>query len=65
MINSKRTPQSSFDNIKDYPFKANYFSDLNGYEGLRGHYLDEGNPDSEEIFYVCMVSLLGVTFTEK
>lgn len=50
MINSKRTPQSSFDNIKDYPFKANYFSDLNGYEGLRGHYLDEGNPDSEEIF---------------
>lgn len=45
-----RTPEEQFENLKDYPFKPNYISDLKGYEGIRGHYLDEGNFESEEVF---------------
>ena len=37
-----RTPESAFDNIKDFPFKENYHTTS---DGLRVHYLDEGNPD--------------------
>lgn len=35
-----RTPESRFNNLPDYPFKANY---MEVEEGLRLHYLDEGN----------------------
>ncbi|MGL6261924.1 haloalkane dehalogenase [Vibrio sp. WXL103] len=45
-----RTPDSQFDNLKDYPFKPNYVEELPGYEGIRGHYLDEGDPNSSETF---------------
>lgn len=45
-----RTPEQRFENLKDYPFSPNYVSDLAGYEGIRGHYLDEGNPASDEVF---------------
>lgn len=45
-----RTPEDRFLNLKDYPFGPNYVSDLPGYEGLRAHYLDEGNPESDEVF---------------
>ena len=45
-----RTPDEHFANLKDYPFEPNYITDLKGYEGLRGHYLDEGNPESDEVF---------------
>ena len=37
-----RTPESAFKNIIDYPFKENYHTTS---DGLRVHYLDEGNPD--------------------
>jgi len=37
-----RTPESAFNNIKDFPFKENYHTTS---DGLRVHYLDEGNPD--------------------
>lgn len=50
MIEILRTPDERFENLKDYPFKPNYIDDLEGYEGLRGHYLDEGDPSSDEVF---------------
>ena len=33
-----RTPDSQFENLKDYPFEPNYIE----IQGLRVHYLDEG-----------------------
>lgn len=45
-----RTPDERFANLKDYPFEPNYVTDLEGYEGMRGHYLDEGNPEAYEVF---------------
>ena len=50
MIEILRTPDERFEYLKDYPFKPNYIEDLEGYEGLRGHYLDEGDPASDEVF---------------
>ncbi len=45
-----RTPDNQFENLKSYPFKPNYIEGLDGYEGIRGHYLDEGNAESKEVF---------------
>ena len=45
-----RTPDDRFANVPDYPFEPHYLDDLPGYEGLRGHYLDEGDPDADEVF---------------
>ncbi|ENK2103751.1 haloalkane dehalogenase [Vibrio alginolyticus] len=45
-----RTPESRFENLKDYSFQPNYIEGLKGYEGIRGHYLDEGDSDSDETF---------------
>ncbi|NOU60191.1 haloalkane dehalogenase [Marinifilum caeruleilacunae] len=50
MIEKLRTPDERFTNLPDYNFTPNYIENLKGYEGLRAHYLDEGNPDSEEVF---------------
>ncbi len=35
-----RTPDSAFANLPDYPWPANYVSDLPSLQGLRMHYLD-------------------------
>lgn len=45
-----RTPDGRFSNLPDFPFTPNYISDLDGYAGLRVHYLDEGQGDSEHTF---------------
>ncbi|MFX0001591.1 MAG: haloalkane dehalogenase, partial [Candidatus Hermodarchaeota archaeon] len=50
MIEFLRTPEDRFDDISNFPYKPLYIEDLNGYEGLRMHYIDEGPKDSEEIF---------------
>ncbi|MEM6889629.1 MAG: haloalkane dehalogenase [Pseudomonadota bacterium] len=50
MIDALRTPDDQFSNLSDYPFKPNYVDDLEGYQGLRGHYIDEGDPDADEVF---------------
>ena len=50
MTNALRTPDSRFAQLADYPFAPHYIDNLPGYEGLRGHYLDEGDPSSKEIF---------------
>ena len=49
MINKLRTPDSNFKDLPDYSFAPNYVGNLRGFDGLRGHYLDEGDPDSEEV----------------
>ncbi len=49
-IQSVRTPESNFENLEGYNFSPNYVSDLEGYEGLRVHYLDEGPKDAEHVF---------------
>ena len=50
MIEFLRTPEERFANVSGYNFKPNYLNDLEGYEGLRAHFLDEGNGDSDEVF---------------
>ena len=50
MIHKLRTPDERFQNLPDYPFKPHYIENLKGYEGLRGHYLDEGDKNSKEVF---------------
>ncbi len=45
-----RTPDDRFENLPGYPFRPHYLEDLPSYEGLRGHYLDEGDPDAAEVF---------------
>ncbi len=50
MIESLRTPEERFANLPDYDFHPNYVDDLEGYEGLRVHFLDEGNKGSNETF---------------
>ena len=50
MIQALRTPEHRFKNLPDYDFKPNYIEDLNGYEGLRLHYLDEGDRNAKNTF---------------
>ncbi|MEM7781365.1 MAG: haloalkane dehalogenase [Pseudomonadota bacterium] len=49
-IEALRTPDQRFEVLSDYPFTPHYVDTIPGYEGLRGHYLDEGNPDADEVF---------------
>jgi haloalkane dehalogenase/tRNA(adenine34) deaminase len=37
-----RTPDSRFANLPGFPFSPHYLEDLEGFAGLRMHYLDEG-----------------------
>ncbi|SHG79573.1 haloalkane dehalogenase [Ferrimonas marina] len=50
MIDAVRTPDARFASLPDYPFSPNYFEGQGDYQGLRGHYLDEGPKDAEEVF---------------
>lgn len=50
MLEALRTPDTRFENLPDFQFAPHYVEDLQGFEGLRGHYLDEGDPESREIF---------------
>lgn len=45
-----RTPDERFENLPGYDFAPHYVDSLPGYEGLRGHYLDEGPPDADTVF---------------
>lgn len=38
-----RTPEARFDHLPGYPFAAHYLDDLPSAQGLRLHYLDEGD----------------------
>ena len=50
MAEALRTPDERFLNLPGYPFAPNYVEELEGYENLRMHYLDEGPRDAERIF---------------
>lgn len=45
-----RTPDERFADLPGYPFGAHYLDDLEGYSGLRIHYLDEGPANAEPVF---------------
>lgn len=48
-----RTPVHRFENLLDYPWPANYVSDLPCLQGLCLHYLDLG-PRSSALTYLCL-----------
>lgn len=50
MTKALRTPDERFENLPGFEFQPHYVESLPGYEGLRGHYLDEGDPAAEEVF---------------
>ena len=50
MIDKLRTPDACFEGLPDYPFEPNYLENLAGFDGLRGHYLDEGDPQAQNVF---------------
>lgn len=41
-----RTPEKCFETLPGYPWQPHYVSDLEGLDGLRMHYLDEGPEDA-------------------
>ena len=49
-ISTQRTPDKRFENLPGYAFTPHYIENLPGYEGLRVHYLDEGDADSDNVF---------------
>ncbi len=48
-----RTPDERFDDLPGYPFEPRWLDDLDGFEGLRMHAVDEGPRDAAETF-VCL-----------
>jgi haloalkane dehalogenase len=48
-----RTPDKRFANLPGYAFAPHYVSDLEGYAGLRVHYVDDGPRDAAKTF-VCL-----------
>ncbi|MEO1081204.1 MAG: haloalkane dehalogenase [Pseudomonadota bacterium] len=50
MTESLRTPEERFTELPAYPFAPHYIHDLPGFEGLRVHYLDEGDASADELF---------------
>lgn len=48
-----RTPDERFAGLPDYPWAANYISDLPSLAGLRLHYLDEG-PRDAPLTWLCL-----------
>jgi haloalkane dehalogenase len=49
-IEAKRTPDERFQNLPGYDFEPHYIDDLEDYEGLRMHYVDEGPSDADTTF---------------
>ena len=50
MIDVLRTPEERFAHLPGFPFSPHYVTDLEGYEGLRMHYLDEGPREASQVF---------------
>lgn len=45
-----RTPEERFAELPGFPYEPHYADDLNGYESLQVHYVDEGPKDADETF---------------
>ena len=50
MTRALRTPDERFAGLPGYGFAPHYLDDLDGYQGLRIHYLDEGPRDGQKVF---------------
>lgn len=50
MVDVLRTPEDRFDALPDFPFAPHYTDSLKGFEGLRLHYVDEGDPTADAVF---------------
>jgi pimeloyl-ACP methyl ester carboxylesterase len=50
MVDALRTPDERFYGLPDFPFAPHYIDQLNGFSGLRLHYLDEGSETADETF---------------
>ena len=48
-----RTPDERFAGLPGYPWAPHYVDSLPGFEGLRMHYLDEGDPHAE-VTFLCL-----------
>ena len=53
MFRALRTPESRFADLPCYAFAGHTIDDLQGYDGLRVHYLDEGPADAPRV-YLCL-----------
>jgi pimeloyl-ACP methyl ester carboxylesterase len=51
-IEAKRTPDERFESLPDWPYAPKYIEGLDGYEGLRMHYVDEGPKDG--VTFLCI-----------
>jgi len=51
MASILRTPDERFRDLPDYDFEPNYLDDLEGFDGLRCHYLDLGPQNAEQTFF--------------
>ncbi len=49
-IEAKRTPDTYFESLPDFDYGPNYVEDLQGYESLRIHYVDEGPKEANHVF---------------
>jgi len=45
-----RTPDERFENLPDWSAKPNYIENLDGYDGIRIAYVDEGPKDADRVF---------------
>lgn len=51
-IEAKRTLDERFENLPDWPYAPKYIEGLDGYDGLRMHYVDEGPKDG--VTFLCI-----------
>lgn len=45
-----RTPDERFENLPNWPYASNYVEGLDGYDGIRVAYVDEGPKDADRVF---------------
>jgi tRNA(adenine34) deaminase len=50
MADVLRTPEARFTDLPGYAFAPRYIGDLKGYQGMRLHYLDEGDAAAGKVF---------------
>ena len=51
-LEALRTDDSRFEGLPGWPYQPRYIDDLPGYQGLRMHYVDDGQSDAET--YLCL-----------
>jgi haloalkane dehalogenase len=52
MVDALRTPDDRFAGLPDFSYAPHYLDDLNGFEGLRLHYLDRGTGNRRGHFFM-------------